>query len=83
MALRVHHVWLLLVLATLTSWLVTENAQAVRYGATAVILIAAFKVNMVTAYFMELGWQFKPFRIIISGWITLVTIIIIGGYWAA
>jgi hypothetical protein len=78
MALRVHHVWLLLVLATLTSCLVTENAQAAHFGATAVILIAAFKIN-----FMELGWQPRPFRIIISGWIMLVSTIIIAGYWAA
>jgi Prokaryotic Cytochrome C oxidase subunit IV len=83
MALRAHHVWLLLVIATLASWLLTENAQAAKFGATAVILIAAFKINMVAAYFMELGWQPRPFRIIISGWIMLVTSIIIGGYWAA
>jgi hypothetical protein len=82
MALRAPHIWLLLVIATLASWLVTESAQAARSGATAVILIAAFKINMVTAHFMELDWQPRPFRIIISGWIMLVTTIIIGGYWA-
>jgi hypothetical protein len=83
MALRVHHVWLLLIVATLASWLVTENAQAAKFGATAVILIAAFKINMVASHFMELGWQPRPFRIIISGWILLVSTIIITGYWAA
>jgi heme/copper-type cytochrome/quinol oxidase subunit 4 len=83
MALRAHHVWLLLVLATLASWLVTESAQAARLGATAVVLIAAFKINMVAAHFMELGWQPKPYRIIVSGWILFVTLIVITGYWAA
>jgi preprotein translocase subunit Sec61beta len=83
MALRVHHVWLILVLATLVSWFVTEDTDAVKLGATAVILVAAFKINMVAAHFMELGWQPKPYRFVISGWILLVTTIIIGGYWAA
>jgi hypothetical protein len=83
MALRVHHVWLLLVMATLASWLVTENTTAAKFGATGVILIAAFKINLVAAHFMELGWQPRPFRLVISGWIMLVTSIIITGYWAA
>jgi Prokaryotic Cytochrome C oxidase subunit IV len=83
MVLRIHHVWLLLIVATVASWLVTENAQAAKFGATAVILIAAFKINMVVAHFMELGWQPRPFRLIISGWILLVSTIIITGYWAA
>jgi hypothetical protein len=38
---------------------------------------------MVVAHFMELQWQPVPYRIILSGWIALVSTIIIGGYWAA
>jgi Prokaryotic Cytochrome C oxidase subunit IV len=83
MALRVHQVWLLLIVATLASFLVTEDTNAVKLGATAVILIAAFKINMVAAHFMELGWHPHPYRLVISGWIIVVTTIIIGGYWAA
>jgi Prokaryotic Cytochrome C oxidase subunit IV len=83
MALRVHQVWLLLIVATLASFLITEDTNAVKLGATAVILIAAFKINMVAAHFMELGWQPTPYRLVISGWIIVVTTIIIGGYWAA
>ena len=56
---------------------------AAKLGTTAVILIAAFKINMVVAHFMELKWQPRPFRIIITGWLALVTTTIIGGYWAA
>jgi Prokaryotic Cytochrome C oxidase subunit IV len=77
------HIWLLLIGATLASYFVTEDTQAAKLGATAVILIAAFKINMVAAHFMELGWQPRPYRLVISGWILLVTIIIIGGYLAA
>jgi heme/copper-type cytochrome/quinol oxidase subunit 4 len=76
-------VWAVLVAATLLSWFVTEDTQYARFGSIAVILIAAFKINLVVTYFMELKWQPAPFRLIISGWIALVTIIIIGGYLTA
>jgi Prokaryotic Cytochrome C oxidase subunit IV len=77
------HIWLLLVAATLTSWFVTEGETSASVGSTAVILIAAFKINLVIAHFMELKWQPIPYRIVLSGWIFLVSAIIIGGIWAA
>jgi heme/copper-type cytochrome/quinol oxidase subunit 4 len=83
MHLKPLQVWILLVAATLISWVVTEDTIAAKFGATAVVLIAAFKINLVVSHFMELKWQPRPFRIVISGWLTLVTTIIIGGYWAA
>ncbi|MFM2098708.1 MAG: Prokaryotic Cytochrome oxidase subunit [Pseudomonadota bacterium] len=81
--LKAWHVWLMLIAATLISWAVTENMPSARLGSTAVILIAAFKINMVIAHFMELKWQPRPFRLVLSGWIALVSLIIIGGMWAA
>ncbi|WP_221793812.1 cytochrome C oxidase subunit IV family protein [Aquisediminimonas sediminicola] len=74
-------VWALLVAVTLISWVLTEDSDAVRFGATAVILIAAFKINMVIGHFMELQWTPRPFRIVLSLWLILVTTIIIGCYW--
>ncbi|MEY2926477.1 MAG: hypothetical protein RL367_954 [Pseudomonadota bacterium] len=76
-------IWLVLIAATLISWSLTDSTRAARWGATAVILIAAFKINLVVSHFMELKWQPRPFRIILSSWIALVTTIIIGGTWAA
>jgi Prokaryotic Cytochrome C oxidase subunit IV len=81
--LKAWHVWFILVSATLISWTVTENTSAARLGSTAVILIAAFKINMVIAHFMELKWQPRPFRFVLSCWIALVSLIIVGGIWAA
>lgn len=83
MHLRPLHVWILLIFASLFSWFVTEDMNAAKWGATSVILIAAFKINLVIAHFMELKWQPRPFRLIVSGWLAVVTCIIIGGYWAA
>ncbi len=76
-------VWLLLIAATLASFFLTEGTHAAKLGATAVILIAGFKINMVIAHFMELEWKPASYRLVLSGWIILVTTIIIGGYWAA
>lgn len=81
--MRPLHTWVILVAATLLSGLLTGGAVAVKTGATAVILIAAFKINLVVSHFMELKWQPRPYRIILSSWLALVSSIIIGGYWAA
>lgn len=81
--LRPIHVWAILVTVTLSGWFLSEDTGAVRFGATAVILIAAFKINLVIGHFMELGWQPRPWRLVLSGWLAMVTIIIIGCYWAA
>jgi cytochrome c oxidase subunit IV len=83
MQLRAIHVWAILVTATVLSWFLKSEAVSAKVGATAVILIAAFKINLVVSHFMELKWQPRPFRFIITGWLALVTIIITGGYWAA
>lgn len=80
---RVTSVWAILIIATLLSWFLKGDAVSARVGATAVILIAAFKINLVVGHFMELKWQPRPFRIVVSVWLALVTTIIIGGYWAA
>ncbi|MEN9708123.1 MAG: Prokaryotic Cytochrome oxidase subunit [Pseudomonadota bacterium] len=76
------YVWISLVAATLLSWFLKGGAVSAQIGAIAVILIAAFKINLVVSHFMELKWQPPPFRIIISTWLTVVSTIIIGGYLA-
>ncbi len=83
MRIKAIHVWALLVIATLLSWFLKGDAVAAKAGATAVILIAAFKVNLVISHFMELRWQPAPFRLIVSIWLAISTAIIIGGYWVA
>lgn len=83
MQLRATYVWAILVAATLLSWFLKTDAVSARIGATAVILIGAFKINLVVGHFMELQWQPAPYRWILTGWLAVVTTIIIGGYWAA
>ncbi|MGV8073142.1 MAG: cytochrome C oxidase subunit IV family protein [Syntrophobacteraceae bacterium] len=74
--------WLALVAVTILSWSLAESPEvAARLAATAVILIAAFKVRLVFIYFMEIPWKPKPWRYVFEVWTVVVAIIIIGGYW--
>jgi Prokaryotic Cytochrome C oxidase subunit IV len=75
--------WLVLMLAAVLSWSLTESVAAARVGTIAVVLIAAFKIRLVVVHFMELQWQHRPWRIIFELWILGITAIIIGGYWMA
>jgi Prokaryotic Cytochrome C oxidase subunit IV len=82
-ALRPVHVWLLLIAATLLSFWLPEGQGSAKIATSAIILIAGFKINLVIGHFMELDWQPRPFRLILSGWLALASTLIIGGAWAA
>ena len=75
--------WALLVAVTLGGWLLTEDSPWARIGASTVIVIAGFKVTLVIARFMEVSWQPRPWRIVLSFWTAGVMSIILGGYWIA
>lgn len=75
-------VWMTLMAVTLLSWWLAEHqATPARIAASAVIMIAAFKVRMVFIYFMELKWQPKPWRLVYEIWTLVITVAILGGYW--
>ena len=75
--------WLLLVAITLVSFALAEGAAPPRLATTLVMLIAAFKVRVVIAYFMELRWRPLPWRVLFECWTVAVTLMILGGYWLA
>ncbi len=66
--LRATRVWLILTVAAVLSWTLSESAPAVRLGTSAV-------------YFMELSWRPRPWRLVFEFWMFGVTAIILGGYW--
>lgn len=82
-ALSPQAIWAILVAITVLSWLLAEGPLASRFAAGAVIVIAAFKINLVVGHFMELQWRPRPFRIVVTVWLAAVTTIIIAGQWAA
>jgi len=73
--------WIALVAAALASWALTERFGAVRFATTAVVLIAALKVRLVVAHFMELRAGDLPWRRVFDIWVVAVAAIILGGYW--
>mgnify|MGYP000980433572 CR=1 FL=1 len=74
-------VWMILAGATVASWALTEELSLAHLGTTVVLLIAAFKVNLLIGNFMELRWVHQPWRTVISIWLAVVVTLILGGYW--
>ena len=78
---RISLVWLVLVLATLTSWLLgVGNQLPTTYAAIGVIIIAFAKVHFVGRYFMELRDAPAPLRAVFDGWTLIVAVVLIGLY---
>jgi heme/copper-type cytochrome/quinol oxidase subunit 4 len=74
-------IWLTLLGVTLLSWAIAESTLAPQLAATTVMLIAAFKIRLVFIHFMELGPSVQPWRTLFTIWVSLVTSIILLGYW--
>jgi lipopolysaccharide export LptBFGC system permease protein LptF len=72
-----------LVAASLSAWLLTEDARDGRIATTLVILIAAGKMHLVVSHFMEVPWAARPWRQILAAWILLVALAVLGCYWFA
>ena len=76
-------VWLILVGASITGFLLTEGATSARVATTAAILLAAVKIHLVFGQYMEIRWHHRPLRQMLAGWLVVVTIILLIGCWAA
>jgi hypothetical protein len=81
MRLPATRVWLILIAAAVSSWVVSEHSTAVKVATSAAVLIAALKVRLIVMHFMELRWRPRPWRILFELWIVGVVAIILGGYW--
>lgn len=61
---RITGVWLVLVLATLASWVLgSEDAGDPRTGSCVILLIAFIKVRLIGRYFMEINGSAQLLRI--------------------
>lgn len=78
--LNPNRTWLILVIATVTTfWVRADGLVGVTAG-TATVLLAAFKCRLVILDFMELRHAPNPWRSIISGWLILVTVLLLTVY---
>ena len=81
--LPVSLVWALLVIASLASAALAEGNTPPRLGATAAILIAAAKIDLIIGQYMELRWSHRPLRLLLACWLAVVTLILLAGIWLA
>jgi Prokaryotic Cytochrome C oxidase subunit IV len=71
-----------LVSATLLGFALAEGLAPARIAASAAIVLAAIKIDLVFAHYMELRWQHRPLRQALTLWLAAVTAILLAGYWA-
>ncbi len=76
-------VWTVLTGTSLLGFLLAEGQAPAKVAATAAILLAAVKIHLVFDHYMELRWQHRPLRQMLAVWLAVVTVILLGGYWAA
>jgi Prokaryotic Cytochrome C oxidase subunit IV len=76
-------VWSMLASASLAGFWLAEGHASARTAASAAIVLAALKINLVFEQYMDLRWHHRPLRLLLAGWLTLVTTILLGGLWLA
>lgn len=76
-----HRAWLVLVIATATTWYLGEVGAAGTGAIVAMLLIAFVKGRLVILDFMELREAPKMWRILLEGWLILVSSLILLAYW--
>jgi nitric oxide reductase NorE protein len=76
-------VWAVLAGASLIGFMLAEGFAPAKIAATAAILLAAVKIDLVFAQYMELRWHHQPLRIMLTVWLAVITATLLAGYWAA
>jgi len=73
--------WLVLIVATAITWYLGEVGAAGTGAIVAMLLIAFVKGRLVILDFMELREAPKMWRILLEGWLILVSSLILLAYW--
>ena len=76
-----HRGWLLLVIATLITWYLGEVGAAGTTAIVAMLVIAFIKGRLVILDFMELRAAPRMWRMLLEGWLMLVSGLILLAYW--
>lgn len=81
MARPVTRVWLaLMVITCVTTWGLTERHVPILIGTIGVLLLAAIKIGLVMAQFMELKHAPLPAQAYFGAWVVVATGLIAGFY---
>jgi hypothetical protein len=77
---RLSAVWLLLLIATgLTAWIAGMDAGE-HWATSAILAVAALKIALVMAWFMELRWAPTPWQMAFGAWLLAVSALLIVGF---
>ena len=76
-----HRAWLVLILATLVTWYLGEVGAAGTLSIVAMLAIAFVKGRLVILDFMELREAPRMWRVLLEGWLILVSGLILLAYW--
>ena len=76
-----HRAWLVLVVATAITWYLGEVGAAGTGATVAMLAIAFVKGRLVVLDFMELREAPKMWRVLLEGWLILVSSLILLAYW--
>ena len=76
-----HRAWLLLIIATGITWYLGEVGAAGTAAIAAMLVIAFIKGRLVILDFMELRAAPRLWRLLLEGWLILVSALILLAYW--
>ncbi|MFH1660817.1 MAG: hypothetical protein FD131_4879 [Rhodocyclaceae bacterium] len=76
-----HRAWLILMVATGLTWYLGEVGAAGTIAIVAMLVIAFVKGRLVILDFMELREAPMMWRILLEGWLILVSSLILLAYW--
>ena len=76
-----HRAWLILLLATALTWYLGEVGAAGTPAIVAMLLIAFIKGRLVILDFMALRRAPRLWRLLLEGWLVLVSALILLAYW--
>lgn len=74
-------VWLLLVSATVAGVLLAEGLVSAKIATSLAFVLAAVKIRVVFAQYMELGWHHRPLRPLLDAWLLAVMATMLITYW--
>ena len=76
-------IWTILAGASIVGFALAEGMATARIASVTAILLAAVKIHLIFGQYMEVRWSHQPLRGLLSLWLTVVTVILVGGYMAA
>ena len=76
-----HRAWVVLLIATCATWYLGEVGAAGTMAIVTMLIIAFIKGRLVVLDFMELRQAPVMWRLILEGWLILVSSLILLAYW--